>query len=304
MVSSQHEAFSLSTLSDGLVSGPLRFPSNLQSDQSGSIHDDATARHFGMPGAPIAGIYHMDLFPPMMTALAGDAWWRHGSLSLYFRMPTVEGEGVRGCAQIPPGQSEIANTRIQVRVDNESGQVVAEGTAASGRPEVHSMLREKIAGTPQPQDIRILDSLYVGKHVEAPAHHFDPAEYRRLIGHIVEPLPDYTPASPWPGQILAPSMIADIAYYGRTHLLVDTMIGNGGRQLVALLGGLDLQFLNGPMFLGQRYDLELEVLSVGESPKTEYFYYQCRMLDQASGDRIADFLTMMRFMKASSSQWQ
>ncbi len=303
MASSHEDPFILNKLPGGLVSGPMRFPINLQSQQSGSIHDDSTAPDFGFTGAPVAGIYHMDLFPPLMTALVGNAWWRQGSLSLYFRLPTVEGEGVRGCAETPPKKSDVAATQFQVRVNNDSGQVVAEGTAASGLPDTHSWLRTKISKTPQPRDIRILDSMYVGKRVEAPAHHFDREEYRRLIGHIVEPLPDYTSASPWPGQILAPSMIADIAYYARTQLLGTTMTDAGALKLVAILGGLDLQFLKGPMFLGQRYHLELEVLSIGDSPQTEYFYYQCMMLDQASGDRIACFLMMMRFMKASSTHW-
>jgi hypothetical protein len=303
MESNHAKAFILNRLPGGLVSGPLRFPRNLQSNQSGSIHDDHTARHFDLPGAPIAGIYHMDLFPPLLTSVVGDNWWRNGNLSLYFLIPTVEGEGVQGCTEKSPQHPGAGTAQFQAWVKSESGHVVAEGTAASGNPDEHSHLRQKIANMPPPREIRILDGLYAGKRAEGAAHHFEPAEYQRLIGHIVEPIPDYTPASPWPGQILAPSMMGDIAYYARTHLLGTKMIDSGVLQVVDLMGGLELQLLHGPMLLGRHYSLELEVLTIGESPKTEYFSYQCTMLDSTSGKQIAEFLMLLRFMKASSSLW-
>ena len=88
-----------------------------------------------------------------------------------------------------------------VWMDHETGQRVAEGTAAVGAPDLESALRMRIAATPEPNDVRILADLEVGQSAVAPLFKVSRSRFDTRMGVIVEPLPDYTAASSWGGPI-------------------------------------------------------------------------------------------------------
>ena len=46
------------------------------------------------------------------------------------------------------------------------------------------------------------------------------------------------------------------------------------------------------------------VLAVSDTPKTEFFWYEAILRDEANRKDIASMLMMLRFMKASSKLWQ
>ena len=71
----------------------------------GSIHDDATATVLGFRGGTVAGSIHMDQFPPLLLEAFGQGWFETGSLSLYFRYATTDGEPRRRSQSAPRPQA-------------------------------------------------------------------------------------------------------------------------------------------------------------------------------------------------------
>src|SRR5262245_65830585 len=107
--------------------GPVRHPRNLYSGSAGSIHDDATATRLGFRGGTVAGSVHLDQFPPLLVRAFGEEWFTTGTLSLYFRHATTDGE---------PVQAHVAVDGAQARawMTGPDGVLVAEGTASVGDP--------------------------------------------------------------------------------------------------------------------------------------------------------------------------
>jgi hypothetical protein len=66
----------------------------------GSIHDDETATALGFRGGTVAGSVHLDQFPPLLLQAFGQPWFETGSLSLYFRHATTDGESVKRSSSV------------------------------------------------------------------------------------------------------------------------------------------------------------------------------------------------------------
>lgn len=68
---------------------------------------------------------------------------------------------------------------------------------------------------------------------------------------------------------------------------------------VGLYGAIELRNINGPVFIDRPYSAGGEVVARGQSPKTEYIWYES-FLDDADGKRVAEMLMQLRFMKGSA----
>ena len=73
---------------------------------------------------------------------------------------------------------------------------------------------------------------------------------------------------------------------------------------VGLYGAIEVRHINGPVFIEHDYEVSGNILAVGQTPKTEYFWYESIMRDPASGNAVASMIMMLRFMKASSKLWR
>jgi hypothetical protein len=281
------------------VSGPLRRPRNLHQDAPNSIHNDAVASRLGLRGGTVAGNYHMDQFPPLLTTLLGRRWWQTGNLSLYFKYATTDHEGVTAFAE-RPRDPDAGFVRTRVWIDHENGERVAEGTAAVGAPDPDSALRQRIAATPAPKDLRILAHLTVGQTAKIPKpYRVERPRFATCMEILQEPLPEYGSESPWGRPVLPPSLMVDVMYSAQFALLERNP--NYG---VGLFGAIELQAYDGPLFLEQDYDARIAVLALGETPKTEYFWYESIASDPKTGKDVAGMLMMLRFMKGSSPLWR
>ena len=121
---------------DDVITGPVRTPRNLAANVTGSIHDDATATALGFRGGTVAGSIHMDQFPPLLLDAFGPRWFETGSLSLYFRTATTDGEPVRALYTEADLPDASMITRISQQVGGSFGvavgAVVLESVVASG----------------------------------------------------------------------------------------------------------------------------------------------------------------------------
>src|SRR5580704_18947997 len=125
------------TANSNVITGPVRRPRNMAAHIAGSIHDDATATALGFRGGTVAGSVHLDQFPPLLVQAFGRQWFETGSLSLYFRHATIDGEAVQAFVERPPAGDHDPQVRAWMttpRSDSDesaaSSQLVAEGTAA------------------------------------------------------------------------------------------------------------------------------------------------------------------------------
>lgn len=72
---------------------------------------------------------------------------------------------------------------------------------------------------------------------------------------------------------------------------------------MGLFGAIEIGFVNGPFLLNRNYKISSEVVCVGQSPQTEYVWYDSMAFNE-SGDVVATMRMQSRAMKASSPEYQ
>ena len=70
---------------------------------------------------------------------------------------------------------------------------------------------------------------------------------------------------------------------------------------VGLYGGIEIQFVNGPVRADTDYESECIVMGLSDSPQTEILWRQSTLIKD--GHEIARMIKMDRLMKSSSPLW-
>ena len=73
-------------------------------------------------------------------------------------------------------------------------------------------------------------------------------------------------------------------------------------ESVGLFGAIEIGFEHGPFLMNRDYRLVSRVVSVGQSPQTEYVWYETDAYDQQE-KRVARLFMQSRAMKASSPEY-
>jgi hypothetical protein len=280
------------TQREDVLAGPLREPRNLAANEAGSIHDDRQAQKLGFRGGTVAGSIHMEQFPPLLVRAFGQRWFETGSLSCYFRNATMDREPVRAFVDIP--STGATDAQINVWMDRQDGMRVLEGTASIGSPAEPSLLRQKLTETRESGEQRILGHLTFGDVGRPVTVRLRPQEVRARLDAMTEPLDWYTGDSPWGGAIVDPGALV------RMMVQVQRRIELPG-DAVGLYGAIEVRHLSGPVFMERDYDVSGRILAIGQTPKTEYLWYETLMREGTTD--VASMLMMLRFMKASSPLW-
>ena len=285
-----------SELTNGILVGPYRAPKNMSREAKGSIHDDATAQKLGFRGGTVAGSIHMEQFPPLLVGVFGPQWFERGGLSCYFRNATTHEERVRALVEKP--ESLRSDQQVRVWMEHEDGRQVLEGTADIGTPGEPSMVRSVLANRHLGGDLRILGGVSEGQCIDPVPSRLtnDVAEARREI--ITEPLDWYYDASPWGGPIATPNLMVRAM-----RAMEQGLTGLRTHGAVGLFGAIELKQINGPVFIERDYENRGQVLALGETPKSEFIWYESTIAEPGGKD-VASMIMMLRFMKASSSLWQ
>jgi hypothetical protein len=121
-----------------------------------------------------------------------------------------------------------------------------------------------------------------------------PAEHQASRLEVITEALEWYTDSPWGGPIASP---ATIVHYLYTHPA--KVIGSKAGRAVGLFGAIEVRHVNGPLVLDRTYRVGGEVVAVGQSPKTEYVWFESYAND-ANGTRIAEMRMQLRWMKASS----
>jgi hypothetical protein len=280
------------TISGGYFVGPLRRSVNQAQGVRGSIHNDAVASKLGFRGGTVAGSIHLELFPPLLLEAFGPRWFERGTLSINFRNPTTDREAV--LAKVEQPQLEASDAQVKAVIEREDGMLVGEGTASVGEPGEPTALRQLDLTRFEPGTLRILDGMNPGDAI-AVAEVSMPAEVQTSrMDVITEPLDWYVGSSPWGGPIASPATVAHFLYAHPARV-----VGRNAGRAVGLFGAIEVRHVNGPLVLDETYRVGGEVVAVGESPKTEYVWFES-YADRMDGVRIAEMRMQLRWMKASS----
>ncbi len=281
------------------VEGPERAPRQMLAEQTygghASLHDESTADSLGLSGAPIEGPTHFSQFDPLAHLLWGDAWFERGCISAHFRTMVVEGEGVTARAtRTGPDRADISAAKAD-------GSPVLAGSVTAA-PDVPTALDERRAQLGDPGELFIVDQMSVGDRsgpvtssvdLGTPNGDLYPFSIEQKLDAITEPSDWYrTEANPWGRPILPMEMVSVLTQKVGADFPVRG-------PSVGLFLDLEVKLVAGPIFVGQEYVLEREVVALGQSRRTESSWVRTDVTDAESGDLVAHVLLHSGVFKES-----
>ena len=282
---------------DGYLFGGWRAPVNEWSGASSSIHNDATARMVGMRGGTIPGTVHLNLFPPLLLKLFGQQWFEKGTFSMFYTFATTDREEVRAIVSMPPPASE--DVLLEARVESKDGDhLVAKGTVSIGDPSEPSYCQSLELKDAPPDELRILAGLKKGMPLLARDVLITREDAKKRLTYITDPLDWYTGDSPWGGPILNPSA----AY--NAMILVPELPAEQEQGSVGFFGATEVKYINGPIKVDMPYTASGEIVCVGASAKTEFYWYDSLLTEKESGKEVAKMRKLIRKMKSASPLYQ
>jgi hypothetical protein len=259
---------------------------------NGSIHDDATAAPLGFRGGTVAGSVHLELFPPLLIEAFGPRWFERGTLSMYFRNATVDQELVRAFVEVP--QTGGRDAQVAVSIERDDGLLVGEGTSSVGEPDDCTALGQRDLQPFPPGELRILAGVVPNDTLGEHEGCVTMAQQQERRPVITDPLDWYWGASPWGGPVLTPYTEVSLLYAGPALEL-----GSRLESAVGLFSAIELRHFNGPLLADATYCVTGTILAVGQSPKTEYVWFDSEARDQ-DGSLVGGMRMQLRWMKASS----
>lgn len=279
-----------------IIEGPEWEARNWSMDAGeGSIHDEDTASSLGFRGGTVAGDVHMNQFAPVLMQVFGVKWFEQGNLSLSFKNATVDRETVQVFVEKP---AEGAR-QTRVWMERRDGMLVCEGTAAMGDHSA-SALQNRDLRPCDPAELRILAQVTPGMSLGSYDIRATPDRQFELFDQLLisDPLDFYRTGSHWGDVIACPSTLIQ-QLWGVPMAGLRPHLGD----VVGLFGAIEVGHINGPMVLNRDYHLDSAVVSVGQSPKTEYLWFDTTALTPG-GEPVVTMRMMLRFMKASSPLYE
>ena len=291
------------------LAGPWRRPHQMLHaqtyDSHASIHDDATAQKLGFQGGTIEGPTHFSQFAPLCERLWGKAWFETGSISAHYRNPSFEGEEVQAILAKPePGQLQSA-----IQMVKRDGTEVLRGTASVGGGELVTALDQRLTELKPLADPVILRDVKVGMKT---ARQTVRMEFEQNMGDlypfsladklkvITEPSPWYGNRSdnPWGRPIIPIEMLSVLFQYRSRE---DRLPMRG--PAVGLFADQEIRLARGPLFAGEDYQTEREVIALSGSRRTESLWVRTNVF--GSGDvPVASMLLNLASIKDSYASYQ
>ncbi|HZY12560.1 MAG TPA: hypothetical protein VFE89_07325 [Beijerinckiaceae bacterium] len=295
--------------SGNALTGPWRAPLQMlaeqQYDEHASIHDDATAQKLGFRGGTIEGPTHFSQFAPLGFALWGERWFSEGCISAHYRNAVYEGERVRAI------MTRAGEDYAVITMEKEDGTEVLRGSASVGSKAPPSALEERLKTLPPPGTLVILRDIRVGhktsrRKVEMSAEQnmgaLYPFSLQQKLTKITEPSPWYEAAganaSPFGRPIVPVEMISVLLNY--TSKLEALLVRDGA---IGLFADQEIRLIKGPLFVGEPYDIEREVVALSGSKRTESMWIKTSVYALGSSDVLATMLLNIASLKDSYANY-
>ncbi len=288
--------------------GPWRKPAQMLAEQDiggrTSIHDDATAEKVGFVAGPIEGPTHFSQLVPFGHAHFGDAFHERGCISAHYQTPCIEGEEVQAWSS-PEADS---SGRIRAGLQKRDGTPVLAATITLGPDHGETELDALMAKMRPPEHLVILRDLRVGMkgaETERVEMGMDqnmgalyPFSLEEKLRVITEPCRYYTPegglASKWGRPILPFEMLSVLTQYTSWKSKFPVR-----QPVVGLFANQEIRLLDGPLFVGESYLLDREVILLSESRRVESSWVRTMVREEKSGREGAMALLNSAVLKAS-----
>jgi hypothetical protein len=297
--------------SDGVLGGPLRAPRQMlatqEYDSHTSIHDDATAQKLGFKGGTIEGPTHFSQFAPLCVALWGERWLEQGCLSAHYRNACYEGERVRAFISKPAGGS----TQTTMWMQREDGTEILRGTASIGANNPPTALEQRISELARPERLVILRDIHVGMRTKRIGVRMDatqhmgglyPFSLADKLKVITEKSPWYSSetaaSSPWRRAIIPFEMISVLLNYAKD---AEPFPVRG--PVVGLFADQEIRLHAGPLFVGEPYEIDREVVALSGSKRTESMWIRTRVFRPGSDELLATMLLNSASLKDSYANY-
>jgi hypothetical protein len=291
--------------SGSTVVGPWRAPLQMLAaqhyDADGSIHDDATAQKLGFRGGTIEGPTHFSQFAPLAFALWGVRWFSEGCVSAHYRNVAYEGERVRAT------MTQSGADHATISMEKEDGTEVLRGSASVGRDAPASALDERMKSLPPPTTLVILRDVRVGlktprRRVEMGAQQnmggLYPFSLEQKLAKITEPSRWYEESgagnSPFGRAIIPVEMISVLLNYTSK---LDALPVRG--RAIGLFADQEIRLIKGPLFVGESYEIEREVVALSGSRRTESMWIKTSVYTPGSNEVLATMLLNSATLKDS-----
>lgn len=296
----------------GSLAGPWRRPHQMLHAQvynsHASIHDDATAQKLGFQGGTIEGPTHFSQFAPLCERLWGKAWFETGCISAHYRNPSFEGEEVQAVLEMPaPGQRQC-----KIQMVKRDGTEVLRGTASVGDDGSATALDQRLTELKPLADPVILHDVKVGMTTKRQTVRMDvdqkmgelyPFSLKEKLAVITESSPFYraeeAAGNPW-GRPIIPIEMLSVLFQ---HTAKEDGFPVKG-PAVGLFADQEIKVLNGPLFAGEDYELDREVVALSGSRRTESLWVRTRVFAQKSRSPIATMLVNFASIKELYSPYQ
>jgi len=293
------------------LAGPWRAPRQMLAAQSydnhSSIHDDATARKLGFKGGTIEGPTHFSQFVPLCVHAFGTRWFEQGCLSAHYRSVCYEGDQVRAFLAPPEGTA----TQVGLWMQRADGTEVLRGTASVGSAHPPTALEQRLAElTPLEKpvilrDVRIgMRSKRIAVRMEAQQRMGDlyPFTLADKLRVITEPCAWYTAegahSSPWQRAIIPFEMLSVLCSYAKD---ADPLPVRG--PVIGLFADQEIRLLAGPLFVGEPYEIDREVVFLSGSRRTESMWVRTRVFAPGSDTVLATMLLNSAHLKESFANY-
>lgn len=293
--------------------GPWREPVQMLAEQDvggrASIHDDATAQTVGLRGGAIEGPTHFSQLVPLGHALFGPEFHARGCISAHYQTPIVEGEAVQAWADAAPD----AEGRVHAGLHKRDGTAVLSATLTLGPDHPETELDALLARLRPPDRLVILRDLEVGMkgaEVERVSMGFDqhmgglyPFTLAQKLAVITEPCAWHTPEgalrSPWGRPTIPFEMISVLTQYTSPQAKFPVR-----QPAVGLFANQEIRLLDGPLFVGEAYLLEREIVALSESRRAESYWIRTTVREAGSQKPVATTLLNSAVMKASYPRYE
>ena len=278
-------------------------------DNHTSIHDDATAQKLGFKGGTIEG---PDALQPVRAAVrraVGTAWLAQGCLSAHYRNACFEGEKVRAFVTKPQDDA----TQTTIRMEREDGTEILRGTAAIGGNNPPSALEQRISELSPPETLVILRDVRVGMRTQRIAVRMDADQHMgalypfsladKAAGHHR----DLRRGTRAEGAASSPWKRAD--HSGRDDQRAAQLFERRASfpvrgPVVGLFADQEIRMLSGPLFVGEPYEIDREVVALSGSRRTESMWIRTRVFRPGSDEVLATMLLNSAYLKDSYPNYE
>jgi acyl dehydratase len=168
------------------------------------IHDDATARRYGFPGALVPGVTVYAYMTQLLTAAFGSAWLARGTATVRFVKPVLEGEEVAVTGDITARDGRGVTATLTAGTSSTPVCATLTATIPAGHPTPVNVATYGEAPLPDPRPEATREHWASVSTLGTPRVHYDDAAAEAYVAKVGEALALYRGPGGWvhPGFLL------------------------------------------------------------------------------------------------------